>query len=33
MFRYKDGNIANEKDKVLDVYSALDHENWHLESE
>jgi hypothetical protein len=27
MFRYKDGNIVNEKGKVLDVHSALDVEN------
>jgi len=27
MFRYKDGNIVNEKGKVLDVHSALDIEN------
>lgn len=27
MFKYKDGNIVNEKGKVLDVHSALDHEN------
>jgi len=24
MFRYKDGNIVNEKGKVLDVHSGLD---------
>jgi len=27
MFRFKDGNIINEKGKVLDVHSGLDHEN------
>ena len=27
MFRYVNGNIVNEKGKVLDVHSGLDHEN------
>jgi len=27
MFRYKDGNIVNEKGKVLDVHSGLDVDN------
>lgn len=27
MFRYKDGNIVNEKGKVLDVHGGHDHEN------